>query len=538
MKELEDNSKYLYYFLIFSILVGIFVRFWGIGESYLEGDESIWMVSSIKLHFPSAYDPRLYGYEHPPTARWFIGLPAKFINADFGPTMAIPMEMFVYNYFVPFKEVYVPTRMVSAIFGLFSVVLVFLISRNLFGLKAAIWSTVLASLSFDLIFFSRWTLSESVFIGLALFTIYFYIKYLQEKAPEKRLVLMIAAIIFFTLALGTRAFTPMFLIPVLIISQLLLNRKFIKENMIFFVLLAVGIYMNFYVIWPPEVRDLGQKLHGVYSASDILKFSALDVVLVNVYRNSYLYLFSILLLLYNCIIFFKRNPDGATTYNKLSNYIKNPNSSLVIWLLLIVSIGGFTFTKYTQTKYMVILFVPIYILLGSVLEKASKNRILSFILIFLVAINFLFFARAYPYYSEYQNFYFGKCGDYMISCSSTGWQNHIPELKQAISYLEGVGTPPVMTNEFNILAFYKGDTIPLIATDPRCNLNDVAGLAKKYKYIVYWGSRGAQTDLRIDPYFCQYLRQLPMDLVKTFGNYTLSNTDPETLKVKIYEIKT
>jgi dolichyl-phosphate-mannose--protein O-mannosyl transferase len=169
----DKESKYLYIFLIISIGIGIFVRFYGIGNSYLEGDEPSWIVSEIKLHHPGSYDARLNLYEHPPIARWFIGLPTSYISADYTMTVALPPNMNVWAYLAPLKEVYVPLREVSAVFGALSILLIFLIAKNIYGTKAGIWSATIAALSFDLIFYSRWVLSESVFLVMTLFTLYY-----------------------------------------------------------------------------------------------------------------------------------------------------------------------------------------------------------------------------------------------------------------------------------------------------------------------------------------------------------------------------
>jgi 4-amino-4-deoxy-L-arabinose transferase-like glycosyltransferase len=538
----EGKSRYVYYFLIVSIFVGIFVRFWGIGEPWLEGDEPLTIISGIKLnHDGNPYDPRLYLYENPPVGRWFTGLPTRFIGIDYSLVLSIPLNMYVYSYFAPFKEVYIPMRLVSAIFGTISVLAIFLISQRLFGLKAGIWTAVLASLSFDLIFYSRWTLTEIMFVGLALLSVCSYVFYLQSKT-QRRFIYMIVSIIFFTLALGTRSFTPLMLAPILLISQFLIKRGRVnlKENVIFTVMLVAGIYVFLSVIYPPEVRNLAQQLHVVFSPFDILGFSLQDVILVNIFRNSYLYLFSLLLLTYWLFVFLREKKEsGGNDFSlkPLLNYAKSSAPSIVIVVFILICIIGFTFTKYAQPRYQVLLFLPLFVLGGKTIEKFGKNKLVLTLAVVLVAVNLLFFAKAYPYYSEYQNFSVEKCGGYMISCSTTGWQNHITELKQVETYFEELDNPPIMTNEFNLLTFYNGETTPLIASqETRCEQATVQSFTNKYKYIVYWGSRGGQTDIKTDPYVCQYLSQLPMELVMSLGNYTNLGSDPESLKVKVYRI--
>ncbi len=487
------------------------------------------------------YDPRFYLYENPPVARWFTGLPSLFIDADYSDTVNIPLNMNVWAYFAPFREVYIPMRLVSAIFGVLSVLLIFLVARNIYGTKAGIWSAAIASLSFDLIFYSRWTLTESVFIGLMMFTLYFYTLYLKSGGPNGKAFYAILTVAFLTLTLGTRSFTPLLLVPVLVISQFLIKRKRsnLLENAVFTVLLIIGVYVFLSVIYPAEVRGLAQQLHVVFSPFDVLGFSLVDVILTNIYRNSYLYVFGLALIVYHLYTLTKKK--GGYGFGWIGKHIRSRKSSILISVLIVIYGLAFVFTRYAHPRYQVVLFIPLFMLSGKVMERFSKKPVVMYVLVLLVALNFVFMARAYPYYSEYQNFYLGKCGDYTISCSTTGWQNHVDDLQSAEGYLEALGNPAIMTNEFNLLTFYEGGSSPLPATqsfDGRCSEAGIVEVLQEYRYIVYWGLRGDQKGIGNDPYVCPYIRVLPWSEEASFRSHSLEGKDPESLEVKIYKLET
>jgi len=534
--------KYLYIFLIFSIFVGIFVRFYGIEQSWLERDEPLYMVGEIKLNKDgNPYDPRLYHYQHPPVAQWFIGFPTRFIEADYSSVIKIPPQMYVFSYMVPLKEVYVPMRMVSAIFGVLAILLIFLIGKNLFNIKAGIWAALLASLSFDLIFYSRWVLSESVFVCLALFTIYFYIKYLQAKNENLKIIFISLTIIFFILALGTRLYTPLFLIPILVISQFMIKKgkKNLKENIAFLILIIIGVYMLFEIIWSAPAYQASKEFAGVTSAFNILQFSLHWVFISLIFRNSYLFLFSLIILFYGFYIFIKKDTEQKLSFDfeKIKNYLKSSNLSLILIVFIIICVLGFGFTRYHEPRYQVIMFLPFFILCGRQMEKMDKNKIIMIITIALVILNFYMFTQFFPYYGRYQNFSTKLCGDYAVACTISGLYNHIPEIKDVMEFLKNEGNPVIITNEHNLILFYEGKALPITGFfEEKCNKDYIENLVKNAKYIVYYGAYSGKTDIKNDQYYCQFIRELKLDLVKSFGNYSEKDMDPESLKVKIYKI--
>lgn len=592
MRIMEANQeRYLYYFLVLCIFAGGFVRFYGIGAAFLERDETIYLISAIKLNHENPYDARWYNYEHPPIAKWFLGFPTRSIKADYSLTLSIPPEMYVFTYLAPYKEVYKAVRRVSAVFGVFIVILIFLITKEIYGVKAGLWSTTVAALSFDLITYSRITYLDSTAIAFILATIYFYIKHIKTKKSG----FLVLTVVSLTLALGTRALFPWLLVPTLIICHFLLNRggEEFKKNIIFILLILTAVYINFYIVWPSSIyKSSIQHFEAESPLSFPLPFSLKALF----FRNSYLFVFALILVVYELSSYLRKSSIGETrdqtkiriietlrrkkysltelqkkfklpkkdikiiledigAKNKfekgkyiwymsreeeskvskfelkvITEYFRSSNLSLVIIIFFLIYLPVFGFTKFVSIRYMIFLFLPLFILIGKPLEKASRNNIILMILLALIFINLYGIISWFPYYSEYSNF---GVKQYQLLSLREGSYSHVSELEDAISYLNTLGKPPIFTNEHNMLIFYEGKSIPLIAPfEKRCVPNYLSDLITSDMYIVYHGKYGGHPDIREDNFVCQYLREIPLVLVKSFGNYPL-----EGEKVKIYKIK-
>jgi hypothetical protein len=538
--KLPAKSNYIYYFLIMIIFIGIFARFYGL-NSYLEGDEPLAIVSGIKLNLGSPYDPRLYMFEHPPVAKWIIGIPSLFIQADYAAAIGMPQQMFAFCYFAPVKELYIPMRMINALFGCIFVLFIFLTGKEIFSSKAGLWAAVLAAMSFDLIFYSRTLFFECIFLGLTSMAIYFYIRYLGSKTPNQKIFFILMTMAVLTLAIGTRAYNPLLIIPILVISQLLIKRgkNNLMENIGFLAMLSISVFIFFNFIWSFGIASQARGWWGVESPFSIFQFSLHTILIENIFRNSYLSLLSLALIAFGLYEMLKAGSGSKNSFDlqRIKKYLSSGDKSIFIIVALLIYLAGFGLTRYSSVRYQIPLVIPLFLLGGMYLQKYTKRKKVLYAAIFLILVNLAFMAYTHPYYGEYQNFSLDKCGPYMITCSTTNLQNHLPELKEAMNYLDQNGSPPVMTNEFNLMVFYDGISIPLAVNgETRCTQAEIDKLTKDVKYVVYWGVRTNQPDLRSDPYVCPYIRQMPMELVKSLGNYTLPDADPETLKVKIYKL--
>ena len=89
---------------------------------------------------------------------------------------------------------------------------------------------------------------------------------------------------------------------------------------------------------------------------------------------------------------------------------------------------------------------------------------------------------------------------------------------ETIRYLDGLGKPPIVTNETNLLLFYKGKSEALPPIDPRYETSTYCGPGlrdfMKGKLLVFYG-QAQQTE---NDYYCPLLFQLALETVKTFGD--------------------
>lgn len=508
--EKETGRRKIYSFLLLCILFGVLLRFYDLGEAFVERDEAFYIVAAIKLNHDNPYDPRMFNYEMPPVAKWLIGFPTRFINADYSHTLGIPPQMYVYTYLVPYKQVYVPMRMVSAIFGAIGVLLIFLISKKVYNEKAALWSAAVAALSFDLVVISRITYLDSIAITLVLATIYFFIKY--EETGKSKFALM--TFFSLTLALGSRTLFPWIIASVLVVSRFVLNKdkKKLEENIMFVLGVLFSSYIVFYVLWPPEIRNVAREILGVPSLSSILSFTLHKTILSLLFRNSYFFVLALLLLIYEVSV---------------KKFRPNNKPSVIVSIMLLFYILLFGITKFGGgLRYEVYLFIPLILLAGRGLENATKDRRIFPLIAFSIIINIFSLINWFPYFGEYSNF---NAEEYKV-LNLHGYYNHADELENAILFLEDLGSPPILTNEHNMLIFYPGESIPLIAAgEPRCNIDYISKLPSNIMYL-YYGGYGGQNDLQSDIFVCQFLRSIPKKIIKKFG----TQYGDERFIVKIY----
>ncbi|MBL7206322.1 MAG: phospholipid carrier-dependent glycosyltransferase [Candidatus Aenigmarchaeota archaeon] len=513
----DNNQKYLYFFLIFCILFGIFFRFYDLGSAFMFRDEPITFIGGIKLHYDNPYDGRLWNYEHPAVAKWFIGLPTRFIATDYNEILQIPTNMYVWLYvgYEALSKTYVAMRLLTALFGVLSLALIFLITRELYGTKAGLWSTVIAALSFDLILYSRITFYETYLITFFLSSIFLYIKYLKTRESGKRILYMALTFVFVTLTIGTRSFNPLFIIPILLLSQFIINRRRMKENLLFIVLLIVSLRIVFFHIYPPEIRDIAQAAHGITSLGSIMGFSLIQEIMIIFSRNSYLFIASILITIYSVLRVTRNNegePRRTISLTWIKESIKNPKPVLIISIAFWIIFLGFGFSRYgTDARYLIILFLPLFIMAGKPMIKMAKNKMILSILIILIIVNMYGIVAAFPYFGDYSNF-----GDPLWN-RFVGTHEHQGAVRNAMKYLESQGNPSVVTSEPNILIFYPGDadSIP-IPNGKRCNPSYIEKLKKAEPYVVYNTISPDNSNIENDMYTCPAFRSLPMTLIESF----------------------
>ncbi|MBI2084702.1 MAG: phospholipid carrier-dependent glycosyltransferase [Candidatus Aenigmarchaeota archaeon] len=464
--------------LIIFIFAGIFFRFYNLAIP-LQGDEVIYGIASMKFHQESYEAGKDYVLEHPPLGKWLVGLPSKFIDANYDTFKLLGKDMFVWAYmgYDALGKNYVALRTMVAVGGVLSLILIFLIARKLFGTTAALWSTALASLSFELVGFSRMIFMETPMILFSLLTLYVYLHYL-DSSNKKRILYLGLFFISLVATLLTRHIQPLFLLPIFAVCQFALNKN-LKENLYVLLFLGLSYYLVFHIIFPQDIIGYGGSRFGYSSIFGFFSFKLFDVVMSLLVRNSLLFLASLCSLGY----------IGYKIVNKKQKMELNP-----VLIFFIMSAAMFSILSFPLPRHYIFMFIPLYILGGYALHYASKNRILKLGLVALAIVNVGMLAFYSPQFLTYTNF--GISGFESVPNAYDQFSN----LRNRLNALND--TERLVTNDPNLLIFFESQKMPIPpAVEPVCNNATISTLDLDNITVLY-APHSSKLDFENDPYIC------------------------------------
>jgi len=518
------SDKLITYILLTFIIVGIFLRFYGLSSEYLWSDEKYSMISAIKIHRQDFKSGVLYFQEHPGLGKWLVALPVNFISSNYNPLIALGPNMFAWDFIAneAIIDIYTTIRYMNALIGFFAILFTYLIIKELFNKKAALWSAAIMSVSPDMITYSRHeVLMKIIAITTVLVTLYFYIKYITEKVKEKKWAYLAATIICLTFALGSRNFDPLFIIPTLIISQFFVNRgkENLKENLIVTGLIMASFLFVFFYTYPPEARAFAQEHLQAQSPEQLIGPTFHNMIYLALIRNSYLFAISFILISLSIIMYFnkRKSNDKEKPLTNLYQYLKPNEPKAVLFIFLAVSFLGIGFSRLgSGHMYNIIFYSSIFLLSGIFIVKLTeKYSILNYLFILIMLINIIQILPNFPYSTwDYSNFNLGN-GFYENKVDKK-----IPDA--VLNELELNGNPIIDTNMLAIFPFYKGQKLPsVILNEARCSEEYFKSLIKLKPLIVH------TEDIKQNQFICKFYKDLPLKEIKNFNN-----------KAFFYEIKT
>ncbi len=500
------------YILFAVILLGLFLRFYDLGSEYGFSDEQLSMVSTIKIARQDLQSGLLFFQEHPPLGKWLIGLPVRFIDADYSPLRFLGPNMFAWAplAYDALAKNFQAIRIANAFFGgVLSLLFIYLIVKMLWGFDAALWSTALAAVSFDLIFMSRHdNLMKILAISLVLGTLYFYLRYVQEKNQERKYAFLGAMLIFLTFALGSRSFDPLFVLPTLVISQFYLRRskEEMQENILFVALLAVSFYFVFFYIYPAEARAFAQAHLDAQGPLALVGFTLFPVIKNLLTRNSYLFSAVFLLIAASFAYFAKQKKEHAFFVDFVTPVRARGVQSVAI-IFFLVSFFCISLTRLGGGTYDISIFSGVFLLAGPILQKVAQYKHLKFVLLFLLVANSAQLVYGFPYNIwEYSNFGAGrKLGSIVI-------EHDLPN--EVFQVLGERQNPFLLSNTVNTLLFYKGERMPIIIPgESRCDPKIFAELKKIKAHVLITSGDVA------DQYICPLFKEANLTLIKDFSGF-------------------
>ena len=175
------SKNWIYFCLVILILLGVFLRVDSISSNYLLPDEPHIMTSALKFHHEGFLEGATYSADHPPLAKWVMGLSTISSESDFSVLVFVKMGMRVYSLLSiePIKQNYVSMLYISLLMGVLFLVFVFLLTWKIFNLDSALWATALVSLSAQLITYSRHVFFENYFLAFLVIGLFFYYLFLD-----------------------------------------------------------------------------------------------------------------------------------------------------------------------------------------------------------------------------------------------------------------------------------------------------------------------------------------------------------------------
>ena len=347
-------------FLISLLAILFSARFINLGSFELQAwDEALYAVRAKSIYFfscifdQSAYSiGGLYSATHPPLYVWFTTL-AFYI---FG------ISEFSVRFF-------------SAFFGLGSLLMIYLIAKNLFNSKVAFFSTFFLLVN---PFFSFWTMQGQFDVTLSFFssaTVYSYIRSREEGSNKK----IILTGILLGFALMAKLFVALYILIVILVFECFDKNKFNWKNIfkLFFISAIVALPWHLYMILSHSNFDIlfflkqaqlyERTFYGIETNTKELGFFF--------YINQlfvYLPLFIVPILYFTIL-----------NFNKLRTNI------LFLWMFLYLLIISAVSTK--LPVYIIQIFIPAIVIgvyyyfeyLNGQISKSKKFLFLSFILIFI-----------------------------------------------------------------------------------------------------------------------------------------------------------
>ncbi len=234
----------------------------------LNTDEPLLVVSYAKFAKTSFEDFVSFIPVVPPFCRIVLGVASFFIEADYSILEHLEPMSYTSLFYASdlISKNFIPMRYIIAFAGILSLLFIYLATKELFNKNIALWSTALSAISVDLIFYSRILFQSSLILLFSLGTIFFFIKYVKK---QKYLYLGLVYLFLF-FALGSHTIQPLPLIPLLIISQFMYNKGFLKN-----LLISVGYVSTYFLMLLIYLSNLNVSISSafgfIYAGSSNIK---------------------------------------------------------------------------------------------------------------------------------------------------------------------------------------------------------------------------------------------------------------------------
>jgi uncharacterized membrane protein len=433
------------------IILGLLLRLWGIGS------ESYWLDEAISVK--QAQAPFLKSME--------------LVKED----VHLPFYMILLNiwvYFLGTSEI--ATRLLSLIFGVISIYIIFLLGKKLFNKEVGLFSSFLLTFSVIAVYYSQETRLYSLFVLLTMLSFYFYIDLLKENNWKNKLLYFLPTF----LLMYTHLFSFLSIL-VQNIYYILKNYKN-KSNLIHWFSLQALLALLFL----PWISVLTAQIQKTYHLSWI------NIDLTKIYYTFFDFFnhISILIIFVIALIFVLKKYSIKKDKNKLI--------LLGLWALLpivIVTIYSILFNSIYHTRYLLFALPAFYLIFSWTIPKLPKRiKVIVIIMIIITSSIIIYYQQQnldkdnwravsqfvknnvskeeyvfiHPYYHQYAfSYYYDKeCFDAGSFYSCNFHEHNILSLKWFEDCCNDSTELMQVIYKENQLKHYAGNTIWLINVRP------------------------------------------------------------------------
>lgn len=355
---MDKISKKALYSLLAILALASFFRFFDLGRADVVYDESINSFRALGyLDF--------FGETGQQTVLDWFSVPPAWTKLGFADH---PFLSFLGNFI--FLNVFGPsawaTRILSALAGVLSVVLIYLLSKRLFDSKVALAASLVMAINSLAVFIARIGLQESLLIALGLASLYFFVRSFEEGK------FLYWSATFLGLAMLTK-YTAIFLVPAYLILIFIYRPQWFKQKnfylaiLVFIVVFLPAIifntllFVNFghFDLQLSTLLGLQGKVLGwdkVLGQNNLDFFSSLGQLPKNlILYLSPLFLAVLAVAAVNLIFFYKKNKFGVAVL-----------ALNILWLTLLLGVIG------PQERFLTML-VPFFSIIIAVLFASLLN---------------------------------------------------------------------------------------------------------------------------------------------------------------------
>lgn len=227
-------------FLIFILAIAALLRLVNLSNGDPLGDEMLYAFRAVgPMDFDVANKQSTpWEWFAPSGAEGFIPFWAKLSWHDHPPLVFWVQHLFIKL----FGENNFAFRFPSALFGLFSVYLVYLIGYKLYSEKVGLVSALLMAVTVNSVFISRVGLQESYVIFFILLTFFFFLKALENR----RYLIWTGVAIGLG---GLTKYTSLIIAPIILVYLLVYKRNYLKDKNLWLGALAALIIFSPVIIY-------------------------------------------------------------------------------------------------------------------------------------------------------------------------------------------------------------------------------------------------------------------------------------------------